>query len=90
MPRRGDFKTSNCDGVDGLPIPRQEFVEAGGRMIADPAEHVGQPGAWIDVVQLGRLCRTPDYAELPSRSRRLLSICALVARHSVDHLQARP
>jgi hypothetical protein len=32
-------------------------------MIADAGKHVGEPGAWIDVVQLGRLCRAPNYAE---------------------------
>jgi hypothetical protein len=27
------------------------------------AEHIGQPGLRIDVVELGRLCRLPNYAE---------------------------
>jgi hypothetical protein len=27
------------------------------------AEHIGQPGLWIDIVELGRLCRLPNYAE---------------------------
>ena len=34
-------------------MPGQEFVEPGGRMIGDPAEHVSQPSLRIDVVHLG-------------------------------------
>jgi hypothetical protein len=33
------------------------------RYVGDAGEHVGQPGQWIDVVELGRLCRPPNYAE---------------------------
>jgi hypothetical protein len=32
-------------------------------MIWESGEHVGEPGARIDVVELGGLCRIPDYAE---------------------------
>jgi hypothetical protein len=32
-------------------------------MIGDAAEHVGEPSLRIDVVHLGRLCRSPNYAE---------------------------
>jgi hypothetical protein len=32
-------------------------------MIADAGKHIGEPGARIDVVQLRRLCRPPNYAE---------------------------
>jgi hypothetical protein len=32
-------------------------------MIGQPSEHIGEPGAGIDVVELGGLCRPPDYAE---------------------------
>jgi hypothetical protein len=32
-------------------------------MIADAGEHIGEPGARIDVVQFCRLCRPPNYAE---------------------------
>jgi hypothetical protein len=32
-------------------------------VIVDPREHVGEPGLGIDVVELGRLCRPPNYAE---------------------------
>jgi hypothetical protein len=32
-------------------------------MIADPGEHISQPSKRIDIDQLGRLCRAPNYAE---------------------------
>jgi hypothetical protein len=32
-------------------------------MIGDARQHVGQPGLRIDVVELGGLCRPPNYAE---------------------------
>jgi len=32
-------------------------------MVGDPAQDVGEPGTWVNVVQLGRLCRAPNYAE---------------------------
>ena len=33
------------------------------RDVGDAAEHVGEPGLRIDVVELGGLCRPPNYAE---------------------------
>jgi len=32
-------------------------------VIGNPGEHIGDPGLRIDAVQLGRLCRHPNYAE---------------------------
>jgi hypothetical protein len=32
-------------------------------MIGQSGEHVGEPGARIDVVELGGLCRLANYAE---------------------------
>jgi hypothetical protein len=32
-------------------------------MVVDPAEHIGEPGFGVDVVELRGLCRTPNYAE---------------------------
>jgi hypothetical protein len=32
-------------------------------MIVDAAEHVGEPGLRVDVVELRGLCRLPNYAE---------------------------
>jgi hypothetical protein len=36
-----------------LPNPRQEFVDALGRVIWQAGQHVGKSGLWIDVVELG-------------------------------------
>ena len=33
--------------------PRQQFVDAGDFVIGDPAEDVGEPSLWVDIVQLG-------------------------------------
>jgi hypothetical protein len=32
-------------------------------VIGDPREHIGEPGLRIDVIELGCLCRHPNYAE---------------------------
>src|SRR5580692_1730949 len=50
------FIRSGCrDGGLWLPpFPRQKLVELGCRVVVDPAEHVGEPRFWIDVVELGR------------------------------------
>jgi hypothetical protein len=32
-------------------------------MLGDAGQNVGEPGLWINVVHLGRLCRPPNYAE---------------------------
>jgi hypothetical protein len=34
-----------------------------GRMILQSCEDIGEPGLRIDVVELGGLCRPPNYAE---------------------------
>jgi hypothetical protein len=44
-----------CAPQEGEPVPQQQFVELGGRLIVDPAEHVAETGLRIDVVQLGFL-----------------------------------
>jgi hypothetical protein len=46
-----------------LPVPGQQLDEALCGMILKTREHVCQPGERIDVVELGGLCRPPDYAE---------------------------
>jgi hypothetical protein len=38
-------------------------MQVGCRVVGDPAEDVSEPGAWINVIQLGRLCRPSNYAE---------------------------
>src|SRR2546429_7593403 len=32
-------------------------------MIVQACQHVGEPGLWVDVVELGGLCRPSNYAE---------------------------
>jgi hypothetical protein len=46
-----------------LPVPRQQLVDAPGRVILQSRQHVGEPSLRIDVVELGGLCRPPNYAE---------------------------
>ena len=36
-----------------LPVPWQEFAEAVLWRVGDAGEHFGEPGLWIDVVELG-------------------------------------
>jgi hypothetical protein len=49
--------------VLGMPVPRQEFVNALSGVIGQASEDVGKPRLRIDVVELGGLCRLPNYAE---------------------------
>jgi len=46
-----------------VPIPRQEVVDTLGWMVRQTGQHVGEPSLWIDVIELGALCRPPNYAE---------------------------
>jgi len=34
------------------PIPRQEFIELGDRLVVDPVEHVGEPCLRVDLIEL--------------------------------------
>src|SRR5207248_288686 len=36
-------------------MPGEELVEAGDRMIGDPTQDVGEPGLWVDAVELSGL-----------------------------------
>lgn len=36
-----------------LPIPRQQFVNALGRVIRQAGQDFGKPSLWIDVIELG-------------------------------------
>jgi hypothetical protein len=38
----------------GAPIPWQQFIKPPLREVGDSGEHVGKPGLWVDVVELGR------------------------------------
>ena len=44
---------SGCDVglISGFPVPGQEVVDRLGRVVVDAGEHVGEPGAGIDVVE---------------------------------------
>lgn len=33
------------------PVPWEQFVQPGSRMIGNTGQHVGEPGAWIDIVE---------------------------------------
>jgi hypothetical protein len=44
-------------------VPGQQFVDPVDRMVGDALEHVAQVRFGIDVVELGGLCRSPNYAE---------------------------
>ena len=46
-----------------VPVPGKEFVNALGGVIRQASQHVGEPGLRVDVVELGGLCRPPNYAE---------------------------
>jgi hypothetical protein len=46
------------------PIPGQQLIKTVDVVIGDPGEHIGDPGLGIDVIELGCLCRHPNYAEL--------------------------
>jgi hypothetical protein len=46
-----------------VPVPRQELIEFARRLISNAGKNVSQPSLRIDVVELGGLCRPPNYAE---------------------------
>jgi hypothetical protein len=39
------------------------LLELGDRGVGDASEDIGKPRLWIDVVELGGLCRPSNYAE---------------------------
>ena len=39
-------------GGEPAPIPGEKLVQTVHRMVGDAGQHVGEPGLWIDVVQL--------------------------------------
>ena len=45
------------------PVPWQKFLEAVLRGVGDARQDIGQPGLGVDIVELGGLCRTANYAE---------------------------
>jgi hypothetical protein len=72
-------------------MPGQEFVQAVTRVLGDPFENVGEPGLRVDVVELRRLCRLPNYAEWSGGNPSIRGICEpssglrpSAIRHSLD------
>ena len=41
-------------GLAQLPVPGEELVQLGGRMIGNATQYVGKPSLWIDAVELCR------------------------------------
>lgn len=50
-------------GLEESRVPGQQCIDLVDGVIGDAREHVAKVGFGIDAVQLGRLCRAPDYAE---------------------------
>jgi hypothetical protein len=44
-------------------MPGQQFGDLASGMVGDAGEHVGQVSLWVKAVELGSLCRRPNYAE---------------------------
>jgi hypothetical protein len=44
-------------------MPREKLINPPDWMIWESGEHVGEPGAWINIIELGGLYRPPNYAE---------------------------
>ena len=55
-------------GLGRHPVPRQQLIKASGGVRGDAAEHVGQPGLRVEVVQL----RRHDQAVEPPKSHAFL------------------
>jgi len=61
-----------------FPIPGQQFVQSGGRMIGNTAQHVGKPSLRLDTVEFRRADQGVDCRPTPSdraatRSKRQAS-----------------
>jgi hypothetical protein len=41
-------------GIRMFPLPGQQLVQSGGRMIGNAAQQVGKPSLWIDAVEFRR------------------------------------
>ncbi len=55
--RRGSGARGSCSGAGGggerRPVPGQQLIEQVHGMLGDARQHVGEPGQWIDVIELG-------------------------------------
>ena len=55
-PRTARVRTSRGGGLilGRFPIPGEQLMQPGGRVLGDAGEHIGKPGARVYVVELGR------------------------------------
>ena len=44
-----------CPDLAGVPIPRQQLVQARGRVAGQPLQNVGHPGLRANAIELSRL-----------------------------------
>ena len=63
-----------------MPVLRQEFVELAGLLGRQPFQHVLQVGVGLVAVQLGALCRPPNYAERFCRQSAIRALLRRVKR----------
>jgi hypothetical protein len=62
--RRAVFRSrSLSDPIWRAPVPGQQIADPLGGIIGQARQHVVEPGLRIDIVELGGLCRLPNYAE---------------------------
>lgn len=62
-------RRSAVDRVFGFPGPGEQVIETAVGMAVDHfLKDIAKVGVGFDAVELGGLCRTPNYAERPSRS----------------------
>ena len=58
------------------------------RDVGDAGKHVGEPSQRIDVIELGRLCRLPNYAEWFGEEPVVCTYLGLVEPDVERHLDA--
>lgn len=63
------------DHLSGRPGPWQQVVDLLGRTGCDADEDIGPVGVGIVAVELGGLCRPPNYAERLLRPWRYEALC---------------
>jgi hypothetical protein len=57
-------RNSCCQFICGrFPGPREQLVDSVDRVIGDARDDVAQIGFWVEPVEFGSLCRSPNYAE---------------------------
>src|SRR5688572_7611852 len=76
--RQGDAGASQRAGsvrgdvASGLPVPGEEVVDPLRRMVGQPRQNVGEPGLWVDAVELCALRRcTGSVGASPTRQLSL-------------------